>query len=76
MRSPRRPSDHPDRHLECQETVEPRVLTMIAEGRAAGWTLAETTAALIDVADHQMLADAASRQIDEDIAAALRRLGR
>ena len=76
MKTPRHPPGNPDRHLECQESLEGKVLAILNDGRAAGWTTAEITTALIDLADHIMLADAANRQVDKDIDAALRRIAR
>jgi hypothetical protein len=75
MKTPRHPPGNPDRYLECQESLEAKILSILDEGRAAGWTTAEITSALIDLADHIMLADAANREVDKDIAAALRRIG-
>lgn len=75
MKPPRSHGDYPDRHLECQEALEPIIGSLIEEGMAAGWTVAEITSALIDLADHQMLADAANRKVDIDIREALRKLG-
>ena len=75
MKPPRHPPGNPDRHLDCQEFLEAKVLSILDEGRSAGWTTSEITAALIDLADHIMLADAANRQTDKDIEAALRRIG-
>jgi len=75
MKPPRHQPGNPDRHLECQEVLEARILAIVDEGGAAGWSTAEITAAIIDLADHVMLADAANQQVDKDIVAALRRLG-
>lgn len=75
MKPPRHPPSNPDRHLECQESLEAKILSIVDEGREAGWTFAEITTAFIDLADNIMLADAANRQVDKDIEAALRRMG-
>lgn len=75
MKPPRHPLGNPDRHLECQEALEARIIAVIDEGKAAGWSIADITTATIAVADNLMLADAANRKVDEEIEAALRRLG-
>lgn len=72
---PPRSDKYPDRHLECQEALEPMVTRMVEAGTASGWTIAEITTALIDLADHQMLIDAANRQVDRDIREMLRKMG-
>ena len=74
MRSPRLPTDYLDRHLECQEVLEQRVIAIIDDGKAAGWSTRDVTTALIALADNLMLADEANKQTDRDIAEALRRL--
>jgi hypothetical protein len=75
MKPPRHPQGHPDRHLECQEALESRLVAIIDDGKAAGWSIAEITTAIIDLADNLMLADAANRQTDRDIEEALKRAG-
>lgn len=47
---------------------------MIEQGTEAGWSVAEVTTALIDLADHHMLVDAANRKVNEEIKDVLRRL--
>jgi len=74
MKPPRLSTDYPDRHLECQEAFEPRVIALIDDGKAAGWSTRDITTALIALADNLMLADEANKQTDRDIAEALRRL--
>lgn len=74
MKSPRLPADYPDRHLECQEVLEPSVIALIDDGKAAGWSMRDITTALIALADNLMLSDEANKQTDRDIAEALRRL--
>ena len=75
MKPPRSHDDYPDRHLECQEALEATVISLIEQGTSAGWTVAEITTALIDLADHQMLVDAANRRVNGEIKEVLRRLG-
>lgn len=74
MKSPRLPGPYPDRHIECQETIEASVIAIIDEGKAAGWSIADVTAALSALADNLMLADAANGETDRQIAAAIARL--
>lgn len=75
MKPPRLPGPYPDRRLECQEALEAGVIAILDEGANAGWSREELAAAIIDLADHIMLADAANRQTDKDIEAALRCIG-
>lgn len=75
MKPPRLPTAYPDRHLECQEALEARVIAIIDEGKAAGWTTRDITTALIALADNLMLSEAANNQTDRDIEAALKRMG-
>lgn len=51
------------------------VIEILDEGADAGWSRSELTAAIIAVADHLMLVEAANSQTDKDIEDALRRLG-
>lgn len=50
-------------------------MTIIDDGRAAGWSISDVTTALIALADNAMLADAANRQTGRDIDDALKRIG-
>lgn len=70
MRGPRRENDYPDRHLECQEDLEARVIAIIDEGREAGWSVHDITTALVALADNLMLADGANADTDRQIAEA------
>lgn len=74
MKQPRQAGLYPDRHLECQEALESRVIAIIDEGKAAAWSIADITTALIALADNQMLADQANADTDRQIAEALARL--
>jgi hypothetical protein len=74
MNRPRLLGHYPDRNLECQEALESRVIAIIDEGKAAGWSISDITTALIALADNQMLADQANADTDRQIAAALARL--
>lgn len=74
MKPPRKPHAYPDRHLECQEALESRVIAMIDDAKAAGWSIEDITAALVSLADNAMLSHAANGDTDRQIAAALARL--
>lgn len=51
---PPRPNS-PSRFDECQEAIEAQLQELIAEAITAGWTKAETLAAVIEVADNLAL---------------------
>jgi hypothetical protein len=74
MQQPRHPGPYLDRHLECQEALESRVIAIIDEGRAAGWSIGDLTTALCALADNLMLADQANAETGRQIAEALARL--
>jgi hypothetical protein len=75
MKSPRLSGPYSDRHLECQEALESRILAIIDEGRTAGWSTRDITTALIALADNLMLADEANAETDREIQESLRRIG-
>ncbi len=68
--APRITFDHPDRFLCCQEAIDTAAREIIASAVRAGWTEQEALAALVEVADNRMLAEAANLATDESIAAA------
>lgn len=74
MKPPRSSLPYPDRHLECQEAIEARIVAVIDEGRGAGWSVSEIAAALIDLADNLMLADAANAETAQRIKEAVARI--
>lgn len=53
---PKRPTTHPDRHLDCEETIEAAFQAVAAAAEAAGWSRHETAAALISLAENHALA--------------------
>jgi hypothetical protein len=57
MKSPRLPADYSARHVDCQEDFKPRVIPLIDEGKAAGWSTREVTTARIALADNLMSPD-------------------
>lgn len=70
---PRLPQQHPDRSLECQETIEARLVDLIDEARAAGWTVADITSAIIEVAENLRLQAEAIDDTERQIAEAVRK---
>lgn len=59
--------DHPDRHLACQEAIEPSFQALADQAVETGWSSDEVAAALVDLADNHMLALAANTETDERI---------
>lgn len=74
MNHARHPLNHPDRFLDCQAAMEDHFNEIMEAAQSAGWTPAEASAAIIDLADNYMLKlfanDETIRQI---VAAKLRR---
>lgn len=50
LKSPLFPARHPDRHVDCQEILEDRIITIVDEARAAGWSVEEIAVALVELA--------------------------
>lgn len=59
--------DHPDRHLSCQEAIEPAFQAVAAMAERSGWDVMEVAAALVDLADNHMLALAANAETDAEL---------
>ena len=72
MIPPRLPGPYPDRHLECQEAIEPLIIAAIDEAKSSGWSMTDFTTAIVALADNLMLADNANEDTDRQIAEALR----
>ncbi|TCV66258.1 hypothetical protein [Neorhizobium sp. S3-V5DH] len=68
------PPDDENRHLHCQMAVELPIQDVIEAAVAAGWTEAETLAAIIEVADNLMLADVNNAELDALLKAMKRKL--
>lgn len=64
--------DHPDRHLSCQEAIEPAFQAVVQMAERSGWGVTEVAAALIDLADNHMLACIANVETAEMIKKAKR----
>lgn len=58
---------HPDRHLSCQQALEPAFQAVAEMAERSGWSAAEIAAALVDLADNHMLARAANFETDQMI---------
>ena len=59
--------NHPDRHLSCQEAIEPAFQAVAEIARRSGWSTDDVAAALIDLADNYILALAANTETDRQI---------
>ena len=55
IRGPHRTRDHPDRCFECQRAIVVRLNELMRDTQQAGWNKAEVLAAIIDVADAELL---------------------
>ena len=61
---PETDQDHPDRHLSCQEAIEPAFQAVAEMAEKSGWSATEIAAALVELADNHMLALAANAETD------------
>lgn len=59
--------EHPDRHLSCQEAIEPAFQELAGIAESAGWSETEVAAALVDLADNHILALAANAETDAEL---------
>ncbi|MBB5276297.1 hypothetical protein HNR26_002349 [Rhizobium rosettiformans] len=64
---PIRPSDHPDRFLDCQQALEPRFQALIEDAISAGWGEDEAVLAVIMLGDNHMLAKHENAVVDETL---------
>ena len=55
MNRARQPLNHPDRFLDCQAAMEDHFNEIMDAASAAGWTPAEASAAIVDLADNYMV---------------------
>lgn len=58
--------NRPDRHLSCQEAIEPALQGGAEMARRSGWSTGEIAAALVDLANNHMLDLAANRDRPAD----------
>lgn len=59
---------HPGRFIRCQEAPEDALAQVAAAGIEAGWEPEEVATALVELADHRMLALIANRDVDRELA--------
>jgi len=59
---------HPDRFLQCQEALESSVLAVVEAMTDAGWGPEEVAAALVELADNNMLSVLANRDLKHELA--------
>ena len=65
---PERPTDHPDRGLECEGAMEPAFQELARQATAAGWNADEIAAALLSLAKNHVLGLLAKAEMDAAIA--------
>ncbi|MEB2845948.1 hypothetical protein [Endobacterium cereale] len=54
-----------DRFIECQEAIEGQLQDLIADAMKAGWTEAETLAAVIEVSENLALGMGADEELQQ-----------
>lgn len=64
LKSPQFPARHPDRHIDGQEFLEDRVVTIVDDARAAGWSVEEIAVALVELADNMVLGHRANVNLE------------
>jgi len=69
---PKRPTYHPDRHLDCQMAMEDALRDLADAAVEAGWEPDEVRAALLELADNWRLGHAANEETARQIATARR----
>jgi hypothetical protein len=52
VQAPRHQASHPDRDLQCQESIEPVMQEILAEANMHGWGTSETLNAMEEVLRH------------------------
>ena len=67
VQPPRRPADHPDRRLDCEERLDEAVNHVAEAAIASGWTAAEVDLALLNVAIARLRAADANLDTDDAI---------
>ena len=53
--APQLPAFHRGRRMECQDALSSATAKLMDDAEAAGWTIAEITVALVEIADSVML---------------------
>jgi hypothetical protein len=64
LNSPRFPTHHPDRHIDCQEILEDRINIIMDDARAAGWSTEEIAVAIVELADNLVLGQRANDDME------------
>ncbi len=70
---PKRPTDHPDRLLDCEEAMEAAFQKVIERAAAAGWSQQEAALGLLGLIQAHIHALRENEKTDEAIAQARRR---
>lgn len=50
MNGPKREGPYPDRDIDCQEQIAPRLIDILDQAEASGWDRLEAAAALVQCA--------------------------
>lgn len=69
------PVDDPDRSFRCQNAMQMAFQNMAERATAAGWREQEVAAALVDLADNNMLTLGSNQEIKEATKSAISKLG-
>ncbi len=64
---PTLPPGDPDRHLKCQEALDVALQEVAQAAMKAGWDQQEVAAALVELADAQVLAMIEDGAVDDQI---------
>jgi hypothetical protein len=75
MQKPPYRKPYSDRHLDCQFAMEDHFVDLMEAAAAAGWTAADATAAVIDLAGNYMLKLHSVEETARQIAGAVDRAG-
>ena len=67
---PKRPSDHPDRQLDCEEALEAAFQEVAEKAVAAGWDAKEIAMSLVGLAEAHIKAMRENEKTEEAISAA------
>lgn len=55
---------HPERRCACQDALHGAFEALVADAASAGWSVRESLAALVDLADNKMLCLSAHEETD------------
>lgn len=65
--APKQHDNYPDRFIDCQMAIEDALLQLLGDAQLAGWSRAETLAAIIEVADNTSLALDENERLEVEI---------